>query len=133
MQIGYNVQSAIHTLIQPICKSSWPKIHAIPDSIYSGPRMTKIVFSPRHSNVPVPCLVKLFFTRKYYYMVKEQPYGAAAAAAAGAFLGFSTTIAWVVSTIPATEAAFCRAHLVTLAGSITPASTRFSCLSAMAL
>lgn len=55
-------------------------------------------------------------------------------AATGALgLGFSTTMACVVRTIPATEAAFCRAHLVTLAGSITPASTRFSYLSVIAL
>nr|GMD61426.1 hypothetical protein Iba_chr12aCG20800 [Ipomoea batatas] len=33
-------------------------------------------------------------------------------------------MACVVRTIPATEAEFCRAHLVTLAGSMTPASTR---------
>lgn len=59
-----------------------------------------------------------------------RPWGAAADALG---LGFSTTMACVVNTIPATEAAFCKAHLVTLAGSITPASTKFSYLSVIAL
>ena len=54
------------------------------------------------------------------------PPAAAAAAAAAAGLGFSglsATMASVVSSRPAMEAAFCRAERVTLAGSMTPAFT----------
>jgi hypothetical protein len=44
------------------------------------------------------------------------------------FLGFSITIAWVVRTMPATEAALCSAHLATFVGSITPVLSIFSCV-----
>jgi len=47
--------------------------------------------------------------------------------------GFSATIASVVRSSPATEAAFCRANRVTLVGSMTPASRRSSYLSLSAL
>lgn len=70
-----------------------------------------------------------------FWIVKIYTLRAPSAGSATWGLGFglSTTIACVVRTIPATEAAFWSAHLVTLAGSITPDSIRFSYLSVIAL
>ena len=45
---------------------------------------------------------------------------------AGAFSGLSAMTASVVKNRPAIEAAFCSAERVTLVGSGTPASSRFS-------
>ena len=50
----------------------------------------------------------------------------ASGAAADFFSGFSTTMASVVKTKPAMEAAFCKAERTTLAGSIIPAAIKSS-------
>ena len=54
------------------------------------------------------------------------PMAAAAAAPPSTFSGLSATSASVVSSSAATDAAFCSAERVTLAGSMTPALTRSS-------
>ena len=59
-------------------------------------------------------------------MPPPMPPMAAAAAAASTFSGLSATSASVVSSSAATDAAFCSAERVTLAGSMTPALTRSS-------
>src|SRR5574344_30370 len=72
-----------------------------------------------------------YFNLKNYYIIPPPIGGIAAGAGFSSFLSAITHS--VVSNIPATEAAFCKAILVTLVGSITPAANRFSYLSVRAL
>src|SRR5690606_34876517 len=78
---------------------------------------------------------KRAFLRHEVYIMSMPPMppipGAPAAAGLSSF--FSATRQSVVSRGPAIDAAFCRAVLVTLAGSITPAASRSSYVPVRAL
>ena len=114
-----------------------PLLHDSDGYITDNPTAAQVpildIFRPaskRRENTEAPCRIsdrgpnlRLVNLRLAYIMPPAPPMAAASSEGSMPSLGASETVASVIRIMAATEAAFCRAQRVTLAGSMTPISS----------